>query len=152
MIHIIQFFFSNFRSKWFISNPSCKSFTTSLSTKTCHYMPLVSDLIRTKSVPSGRSLPPNNRNNAAFLKSQKNKRLARAKSIHIDRNIRLGQLKGTNCQVESRRSQRISVPVAHFNYGLVRCCVCKKSFRQDIPIELYAGKIVCSFECAKRQH
>lgn len=77
--------------------------------------------------------------------------VARSKTIHVDRGVHLHQIPQVAAShVVIRRSTRIAVPAAPYNYGMVRCTVCKKSYRQDLPIELYGGPIVCSFACMKK--
>lgn len=79
------------------------------------------------------------------------KRNARSKSMYDNRvHLRMSPQQETD-QNPPRRSTRIKVPVHRYNYGSVFCCVCKKQFRQDIPMNLYAGDIVCSTKCFKLQ-
>lgn len=49
--------------------------------------------------------------------------------------------------VSLRRSSRVSVPVKNYNCGQVRCSVCGRTFRDDISVEHYTARIVCSFNC-----
>lgn len=68
-----------------------------------------------------------------------------------DRNVRMGQQPSEeNNEMVLRRTTRNSVPVKNFNYGAVKCFVCKKTFREDVSIEYYSGNIVCSFECFRK--
>lgn len=76
------------------------------------------------------------------------RRVFRSKSMVYDRNVQIGgKPSEENNGIILRRSTRNSVPVKHFNYGAVKCFVCKKIFREDVSIEYYSGNIVCSFEC-----
>lgn len=86
------------------------------------------------------------------------RRKSRAKSVDYDRNVRINRLKlGGSSSIGLRqpkygilrRSSRIAIPVKRYNFGVVQCCVCKRKFSQDIPIEHYGGEILCSVECFK---
>lgn len=48
------------------------------------------------------------------------------------------------------RTRRVRVPVHRYNCGLIVCSWCDKSFRDDIPVELYDGAVVCSFDCFRK--
>lgn len=75
----------------------------------------------------------------------------RSKSMYVSRDVRLRLSPPRIQQLDHpRRSNRISVPVHRYNYGMVYCSVCKKKFRQDLPMQCYAGDIVCSVECFKK--
>lgn len=75
----------------------------------------------------------------------------RSKSIHADQRVRLRlDPPSQSDTMVMNRQKRISVPVARYNYGSVRCCVCHKPFYQDISIQHYSGNVICSFECHRR--
>lgn len=94
------------------------------------------------------------------------KRKSRANTVSYDRNIRinrgtfLGPSTSRNLDSSSqindmndspvRRSSRIRTQVARYNCGLVKCVVCMKTFRDDVPVEFYVGPVACSFECFKK--
>lgn len=81
------------------------------------------------------------------------RRLIRSKSVNVTRNhvyLEENPPDSIDEYAPVRRSQRIPKPLHHLNYGLVKCCICKKSFHQDISIGHYAGDIVCSFECMRK--
>lgn len=86
---------------------------------------------------------------APKLRQRAAKRL-RSKSSYGTRDVRLRLSPPRMEQLDHPRRgrlDRISIPVHRYNYGMVYCSVCKKQFRQDLPIECYAGNIICSFEC-----
>lgn len=81
------------------------------------------------------------------------RRLIRSKSVKVTKNrvyLEENPPDSIDEYAPVRRSQRIPKPLHHINYGLVKCCICKKSFHQDISIGHYAGDIVCSFECMRK--
>lgn len=67
-----------------------------------------------------------------------------------DRNVRISRPQREDTYDEPRRSKRIQIPTKPYNCGIVACCVCNKRFRDDIPIDLYGGAIVCSVECMNK--
>lgn len=82
--------------------------------------------------------------------SKQPKKRSRTKSMYASRDVRLGlDPPTTETLDQSRRAKRTVVPVHRYNYGIVSCTICHKKFRQDIPLDCYAGDIVCSFECFK---
>lgn len=94
--------------------------------------------------------PTGHSHNPILSQKSAGKRSARSKSMYGNRvHLRMSPQQETG-QDPPRRSNRIKVPTNRFNYGTVFCCVCKKQFRQDIPLNLYTGSIVCSIECFKR--
>lgn len=54
--------------------------------------------------------------------------------------------------VQTRRSTRKRIPIERFNYGMVKCCVCKKTFHQPMPIAFYVNDLVCSFQCIQKHN
>lgn len=76
-----------------------------------------------------------------------------SKPINVDRNVRLRlspEMKDAGTK-QKRISSRIPMPVPRFNPGSVQCCVCKKTFYQDVSIIHNAVNVICSFDCFKRQ-
>lgn len=78
------------------------------------------------------------------------KRSTRSKSVQYGKRVRIAKEPEPEIDIVLRRSTRISVPVKKFNYGSVKCCVCHKTFHEDIAFDLYNGNIICSFECFKK--
>lgn len=75
----------------------------------------------------------------------------RRKTIDYVRNVRIPRdLTEQNPPIAPRRSNRIAASIQHFNYGAVKCVVCKKTFRENIAISFYDGNIVCSFDCYRK--
>lgn len=70
-----------------------------------------------------------------------------------DRNVRLNQIHPADEQNgnedERRRSGRIKSPSMKFNVAHIKCPVCQKAFRMDLPIKFYDGFVACSVECWK---
>lgn len=89
----------------------------------------------------------------ASSNSVRSKIPARRNTTSYDRNIRIRcDTNQQNQAIVLRRSTRIAIPVKRYNCGVVKCSACSKSFRDDIAIDHYAGKIVCSFECFRKMN
>lgn len=54
-------------------------------------------------------------------------------------------------EVGIRRLNRIRQPVSHFNYGIIKCCICKKKICQDVSVtQCDDGAMICSINCCKQ--
>lgn len=70
-----------------------------------------------------------------------------------DRNVRI-EVRSHEIQLNEpiqRQSQRNIRPCKHFNYGVVKCSVCGRSyFCEAMSTELYSGRIACSAKCVAK--
>lgn len=48
-----------------------------------------------------------------------------------------------------RRSKRKTTQVKMYNVAELKCSVCHKNYRENIPLGTYDGSIICSIECFK---
>lgn len=75
------------------------------------------------------------------------KNVQKVRSVRV--HLKLAKMDGAD-SAKIRRSNRALQPVQRLNYGMIKCCVCQKSFYRDISaIQYDDGAIICSFECCK---
>lgn len=68
-----------------------------------------------------------------------------------DRNVRLGPRPRQHDGKTLRKSSRKPTPHSRFNYGVVKCSICGRSFFcEAMATEHYDGIIACSFECVTK--
>lgn len=48
-----------------------------------------------------------------------------------------------------RQSDRVRNNVQRYNLAEIKCFVCKKKFRVDVPIKFFDGRVACSFKCLR---
>lgn len=78
------------------------------------------------------------------------RRMNRSKSVD-SRRVHLHQDPEPLNDIPLRRSNRNRKPTDIFNFHDVKCCICKRTFRQPIPTGYFCDGIVCSFDCIRKR-
>lgn len=101
------------------------------------------------SVPDPRAAFRNRSKSMNLDRIQPGRRQRRVQSV---RNIRIAREPDDvpEYDVNRHRLRRVSKPIKPYNIAVVKCFVCKRSFREDISLEHYAGNFACSFICFRK--
>lgn len=72
-------------------------------------------------------------------------------SVNMGKRFQLAPRQSQNAAKTPRQSNRKATPTNRFNYGIVACSICGRSFFcEAMATKYYDGVVACSFSCATK--